>query len=173
MAHAAVPEHVASPSAVLVPGLRAVRRRLRPHPMLVQLLRYTVVGGAGTALNVVLFLVARLWWDAVPANLVAIVLSTLITTEVNRRFTFSSARSRHWRTALQNVGTIVFYATYGAGVLMLLAAMVQRPSTLLEAMAVAVASIFGGIARFAVLRLWAFAPPMRRRAAGRSAERPA
>lgn len=161
-------EHATPALSLITAALRAIGRRLRPHPVVVQLLRYMVVGGAGTALNVVLFLVVRLWLSAVPANLVAVVLSTLITTEANRRFTFSAARSRHWRTALQNVGTIAFYATYGALVLVLLDLWVDHPSTLLESAAVAAASIFGGIARFTVLRLWAFAPPARRRAAARS-----
>jgi len=150
---------VALVPALEIPGSWLARLRLRPT--LMQLCRYAVVGGVGTLLNVLLFLVARTWLDAVPANLVAIVLSTLATTEANRRFTFRGERHR-WRTLLQNLGTVVFYASYGAAVLMLLDMLVARPTQLMESVAVAAASLFGGIARFSVMRLWEFAPHAQR-----------
>jgi len=136
-------------------------RRPRLHPALVQLGRYALVGGVGTGLNVVLFLVARTWLSAVPANVVAIVLSTLVTTEANRRFTFQAGHGRRWRTILQNVGTMVFYAFYGSAVLLLLHAVVESPTALMESIAVAAASVLGGLARFSVMRLWEFAPAAR------------
>jgi putative flippase GtrA len=137
------------------------RARLRLHPTLVQLGRYALIGGVGTGLNVVLFLVARLWLSAVPANVIAIVLSTLVTTEANRRFTFHAGHGHRWRTILQNVGTMAFYAFYGSAVLMLLGAVVNSPSPLVESGAVAAASVLGGAARFSVMRLWEFAPAER------------
>ena len=136
-------------------------RRPRLHPALVQLGRYALVGGVGTGLNVVLFLVARTWLSAVPANVVAIVLTTLVTTEANRRFTFHAEQGYRWRTILQNVGTMVFYAFYGSAVLLLLHAVVEGPTALMESIAVASASVLGGIARFSVMRLWEFAPAAR------------
>ena len=136
-------------------------RPARLHPMAVQLGRYALVGGVGTGLNVVLFLVARTWLSAVPANVVAIVLSTLVTTEANRRFTFHAEQGYRWRTILQNVGTMVFYAFYGSAVLLLLHAVVESPTALMESIAVASASVLGGVARFSVMRLWEFAPAAR------------
>jgi len=136
-------------------------RFLRLRPTLVQLARYALVGGVGTGLNVVLFLVARTWLSAVPANVVAIVLTTLVTTEANRRFTFHAKQGYRWRTILQNVGTMVFYAFYGSAVLLLLHAVVESPTALMESIAVASASVLGGIARFSVMRLWEFAPAAR------------
>ena len=59
-----------------------------------QLMRYGVVGALGTAVSTLLYLVFRIWWDAVPANLAALVLSTVLSTEVNRRFTFERCRRR-------------------------------------------------------------------------------
>jgi putative flippase GtrA len=132
--------------------------QLRSHPTIGQLGRYALVGGAGTSLTVVLFLVARPWLDAVPANLVAIVVSTVATTEANRRFTFGAEGGHRWRTLLQNVGTVAFYAFYSSAVLMLLNAVVGRPTELMESAAVAAASVIGGLARFAVMRLWEFKP---------------
>jgi len=134
------------------------RARLRLHPLLAQIGRYAIVGGLGTSLNVVVFLVARPWLAAVPANVVAIVVSTLATTEANRRFTFSAEGGHHWRTVLQNLGTVVFYAFYGSAVLMLLSALVARPTELMESAAIVTASLLGGLIRFTVMRLWEFAP---------------
>ena len=136
-------------------------RRPQLRPALLQLGRYALVGGVGTGLNVVLFLVARTWLSAVPANVVAIVLCTLVTTEANRRFTFHTGHGRRWRTILQNVGTMAFYAFYGSAVLMLLGAVVDNPSAVIESGAVAAASVLGGAARFSVMRLWEFAPAKR------------
>jgi putative flippase GtrA len=136
-------------------------RRPRLRPALVQLGRYALVGGVGTGLNVVLFLVARTWLSAVPANVVAIVLTTLVTTEANRRFTFHAEQGYRWRTILQNVGTVVFYAFYGSAVLLLLHAVVESPTAVTESFAVAAASVLGGLARFSVMRLWEFAPAPR------------
>ena len=139
-----------------MPSLRRVDVRL--HPTFVQLGRYALIGGIGTGLNVALFLVARTWLSAVPANVLAIVLCTLVTTEANRRFTFHVGSSHRWRTILQNVGTMVFYAFYGSAVLLLLSAVVDSPTPLMESAAVAAASVLGGLARFSVMRLWEFAP---------------
>jgi len=139
-----------------IPSAR--RAHLHWHPTVVQLGRYALVGGLGTGLNVALFLIARQWLSAVPANVVAIVLCTLLTTEANRRFTFHVGRGRRWRTVMQNVGTVVFYAFYGSAVLLLLSAVVDRPTALMESAAVTVASVLGGLARFSLMRLWEFAP---------------
>ena len=126
-----------------------------------QLVRYGVVGVLGTAVSALLYLLFRVWWDAVPANLVALVLSTVASTEANRRFTFHAEQGYRWRTILQNVGTMVFYAFYGSAVLLLLHAVVESPTALMESVAVASASVLGGIARFSVMRLWEFAPAAR------------
>src|SRR6476620_8159961 len=75
-----------------------------------QLLRYAVVGCLGTAVSAVLYLVFRTWWDAVPASLAAIALSTVASTEGNRRFTFHGAVTDHAREYVQNAGSVLFYA---------------------------------------------------------------
>lgn len=131
------------------------RLRLR-QPFLVQVVRYALVGGLGTGANAVIFLVLRIWWDAVPANLLAIVLSTALSTEVNRRFTFGDAEAHRWRTHVQNGGTILFYAFYSSAVLLLLDMVVDDPSAPLQSATVAAASLLGGTVRFLVLRYWVF-----------------
>lgn len=129
----------------------------RDHPLLVQVVRFALVGAAGTCLNAAIFLVLRQWWGALPANLGALLLSTAIGTEINRHFTFGAGRVTHrWRAHVQNGGTVVFYACYNSAVLLLLAALVADPSPVLETTVVSVASIVGGVARFAILRYWVF-----------------
>ncbi len=134
--------------------------RLRPlPPMVAQVARYAAVGGLGTLTSALVFLTLRTWWDAVPANLVALVVSTLLSTEINRRFTFGAAQPAHrWRVYAQNGGTVAFYACYGSVVLLVLAAFVDRPSPLLESATLAAASLLGGLVRFLVLRYWVFEP---------------
>ncbi len=136
----------------------AARGRFRlQHPFLVQVVRYMVLGGAGTATNAAIFLVLRTWFDSLSANLVALVLSTALSTELNRRFTFGGAAVHRWRTAVQNTGTVLFYAFYSSAVLVLLGMVVESPSPRLESLVVAAASVLGGSIRFLVLRYWVFA----------------
>jgi putative flippase GtrA len=133
------------------------RTRLRVrHPLLVQLSRYAMVGGLGTAVNAAIFLMIRPWWEAVPANLVALVLSTAVSTEVNRRFTFGGSMAHRWRTYVQNGGTVAFYGCYSSAVLLVLGLVIDDPSPWQESLAVATASVLGGCGRFLVLRYWVF-----------------
>jgi putative flippase GtrA len=121
-----------------------------------QLLRYAVVGFLGTVVSTVLFLVFRTWWDAVPANLAALALSTVASTEGNRRFTFDDALAGRTREYVQNAGSVLFYAVYSSAVLVLLGQIVDDPTALQESVAVGMASVLGGAARFVVLRNWVF-----------------
>jgi putative flippase GtrA len=141
-----------------------------PHPTLprlprpsgevvTQLVRYGLVGALGTAVSALLYLLFRTWWDAVPANLAALLLSTVASTEANRRFTFRGVQADRVREYVQNAGTVGFYAVYSTLVLLLLAAAVDDPTSLQESVAVAVASVFGGLVRFLLLRHWVFAGP--------------
>lgn len=148
---------VAVRPAVDLAGSLRLRFRLR-HPLLVQVVRFALVGGLGTGTNALIFLIARYWFDAVPANLLALVLSTALSTEVNRRFTFGAAMTHRWRTHVQTGGTVAFYAFYSSTVLLLLGMAVDGPTPVQESLAVAGASVLGGIARFLVLRLWVFGP---------------
>ena len=120
------------------------------------MLRFVVVGLLGTAVSALLFLVFRIWWPAVPANLAAVLLSTLVSTEANRRFTFGGARADHTREYVQNAGSVLFYAVYSSTVLVVLGQVVTDPTALQESLTVAAASVVGGALRFLVLRNWVF-----------------
>ena len=91
-----------------------------------------------------------------PANLAALVLSTVASTEANRRFTFPGMAADRRRDYVQNAGTVAFYAVYSSAVLLVLGAAVTDPTALQESSAVAMASVLGGVVRFVVLRNWVF-----------------
>lgn len=130
---------------------------LRPgHPMPAQLTRFALVGGLGTVLNALLFLLLRNWWEAMAANLVALVLSTVASTEANRWFTFDDARRDPFRARLQIVATVAFYAFYNSAVLVLLDLVVENPTAVEQSVTVVVAGVLGGLVRFLVLRDWVF-----------------
>lgn len=133
------------------PGSPTFRER---HPLAVQIVRYAVAGGVGTLVNALVYLLLRTWWDLLPANLAALVVSTLVSTEVNRRFTFSGAEIHRWRKHVQTAGTIAFYAVYSSVVLLVLTAVVDNPTPVLESATVAAASVLGGALRFLILRFW-------------------
>jgi putative flippase GtrA len=127
------------------------------RPVAVQLARYAVIGGSSTALNAGLFLLLRPFLDAVPANLVALTVTTVVSTEANRRFAFGGARAHHMREWVQDVGTVLFYAGYSSVVLLVLHLVDPGATPGVEASVVALASVAGGLARFLVLRYWVFA----------------
>jgi putative flippase GtrA len=133
---------------------------LRPrHPLFLQVARYVMVGGLGTAVNACAFLLLRTaGLEAVPANLVALLVSTAVSTEANRRFTFGGAAVHRWRVRVQIGGTVLFYACYGSAVLLALGLVVDAPTPVEQAAALAVASVLGGAGRFLVMRNWVFGP---------------
>jgi putative flippase GtrA len=134
------------------------------HPLARQLGRYVVAGGVGTGVNAGVYLLLRTGWDAaIAANLVALVVSTLVSTEVNRRFTFDGAHGHPWRAHVQTAGMVGFYAVYSSAVLLALAALVDDPTPLLESAVVSAASVLGGAGRFLLLRFWVFAGEADRR----------
>lgn len=128
----------------------------RARPMAVQLARYAVIGGSSTALNAGLFLLLRPFLDAVPANLVALTVTTAVSTEANRRFAFGGARAHRLREWVQDVGTVLFYAGYSSGVLLVLHLVDPGATPGQEAAALAIASVAGGLTRYLVLRYWVF-----------------
>ena len=138
------------------PAPGTVARFRAAHPFAAQAIRYMIVGGTSVLANALVYLLLRVWWDMVAANLTALLFSTLVSTEINRRFTFGDAPTRPWRAGVQNVGTFVFYAGYSSAVLFLLTALVDDPTPMMEAVAVTAASVLGGAGRFLLLRHWVF-----------------
>jgi putative flippase GtrA len=143
------------PHAAAFSGLARVASR---HPTVGQVARFVAVGAFSTGLNAGIFLVLRTWLGPVPANLAALLLSTAVSTEANRRFTFGGVETHPWRARLQICGTVAFYACYSSGVLILLHALVAEPTHVQESLVVVAASVLGGTLRYLLLRLWVFEP---------------
>ena len=139
-------------SAVVAPDWLRLR-----HPLFLQVARYVMVGGLGTGVNAVVFLFVRnAGLDSVPANLVALLVSTAVSTEANRRFTFGGTAVHPWRARVQVGGTVLFYAFYSSAVLLLLGLVLDAPTPVEETIALAAASVLGGAGRFLVMRYWVF-----------------
>ncbi|GAY08225.1 GtrA family protein [Pseudonocardia sp. N23] len=162
MANGVIEQGGRGPRLHLPTPLPALTRRIEwlrlQHPTFVQLARFAVVGGAGTGLNALIYLAMRTWMSPVPANVVALLLSTALTTELNRRFTFDGADAHRLRASVQDVVTVVFYAFYSSVVLLLLGWLAPGAGEWEEALTVAAASVLGGLLRFVVMRYWVFAP---------------
>lgn len=138
------------------------------HPLAVQLWRYTLAGAIGTGVNAGTFLLLRtVWENALAANLVALVVSTLVSTEVNRRFVFPGVEGPAWRRHAQTAGMVAFYAGYSSAVLVLLSSLVESPSPLLQTAAVSAASVLGGLGRYLLLKFWVFSTEGRDAPTGR------
>lgn len=147
--------HPPTPSPAALRRLDGLRER---HPELRRLVRFAVVGATGTGLNALFYLAMRTWLPPVPANIVALLVSTALTTEMNRRFTFDGVVAPRWRASVQDVCTVVFYAFYSSGVLLLLDWVDPAAAAWEEAAAVAAASVLGGLLRFLAMRYWVFVP---------------
>ncbi|HEY0484684.1 MAG TPA: GtrA family protein [Mycobacteriales bacterium] len=140
-------------------------RRGRLAELIATLARFTVVGGSTTALYALLYLGAVEFLPPHPANAAAMVLSTVVSTEWHRRWTFRSDRGglrAHLQAGL--VTTVTYAMTSSA--LVLLESVRPGSGDLAQVAAIVVATTVAGLIRFAVLRAWVFArrqqaPPRR------------
>src|SRR6266511_2739787 len=118
---------------------------------------YVVAGVVTTAAQAVLFLLLRDALGSQAANLVALAATTAGNTEFHRRVTFAGRHSHAGKRHLQDLLAFAFYAGYGSAVLAVLDTVVATPSSWAETGALLLASLAGGLVRFAVLRWWVFA----------------
>jgi putative flippase GtrA len=128
-----------------------------PATLTRQLVRFAAVGVASTLAYLALFLVLRPGMGAQVANLVALLLTAVANTAVNRRVTFGvrgvAGRARH-----QAQGLVVFGLGLGltSGSLAIVHATGQA-SGVGEVVAVVVANLAATLLRFLLLRRWVFA----------------
>jgi len=146
----------------------ALRRQLGRHPLepatpgvppglARQLVRFAGVGIASTVAYLLLFLALRTGLGAQPANLVALLLTALGNTAVNRRFTFG-VTGRAGATRHQAQGLVAFAAGLAltSGGLALLHAVSAAPSRAVELAVLVLANLAGTLLRFLLLRGWVF-----------------
>lgn len=92
-AEATEPRH---PTSTIPPVNRRLNRRkgLLKYPVVRQLIRFTGVGIICTASSLAIYAVLRPWVDPQIANAIALVLTSLLNTALNRRLTFKITGSR-------------------------------------------------------------------------------
>ena len=143
----------------------AVRERHAPQSrgLLPQLIRFGLVGLASTAFYTALYLVLRGGLGPQAANALALGISALANTAVNRRFTFD-VRGRRHAFRHQAKGLVAFAVGLGltAGSLALVHVLAPEAGRGLEVAVLAAANIAATLVRFAMFRAWIF--PGRRRA---------
>ena len=132
------------------------RGRSRLAPITRQASFFTGIGLVSSVANAALYLLLRQWWNAEMATVVAVTVTTLISTEANRRMTFAEARTSRAGLVVQNLTVILFYCTYNTAALWMLHQIATEPSARAESLALLIASTAGGTARFVLLRAWVF-----------------
>jgi putative flippase GtrA len=133
----------------------------RSGGLLWQLASFGLIGLASTAATAVLYALLRSWSPPLVANLVALVTVSLLNTEANRRLTFAGASVSRQRVHLQGLVVFALYYALTSGALLVLGALVARPSRWLEVAVLLAASIVGTAGRFLLLRAWVFTDRIR------------
>jgi putative flippase GtrA len=124
--------------------------------LLWQLVAFGLIGLASTVATAVLYALVRSWAPPLVANLVALVMVTLLNTEANRRLTFAGSGASKQRVHLLGLMVFALYYALTSGALLVLQALVDRPSRWLEVAVLLAASVVGTAARFLLLRKWVF-----------------
>lgn len=122
---------------------------------------YLAAGAAATVVNAGIFLLLREPLGHYAANLVAISVTTVANTEFHRLITFDNPQAPMAKRAVAIVLTVLFYASYTSSALFILHRLVADPTAAQQVAAIVMAAFIGGIARFVMLRSWAFRPHVR------------
>lgn len=127
-----------------------------------QLIRFLVVGVASTIAFALLFLLGRQFVDAQWANVIALAITAVLNTAVNRRFTFGiRGRSGVARHQLQGFGIFLLGWAITAGSLALLGVVSPAASTTVELTVLVIANLAATLLRFLLLRGWVFRAHLR------------
>jgi putative flippase GtrA len=142
----------------LVAGRRRAAIRLRGEGWLAQLTRFALVGGSSNVLYALAFLSLRAD-GTLAANIIGVVVSTMLANELHRRLTFHAADRVHWFDAQWEGGALAVLGLVLSSVVIALMH-VFRPSAggLTQALLVIAVSALAGGVRFIFLRGWVFAP---------------
>jgi putative flippase GtrA len=128
----------------------------RDSGLLWQVVAFGLIGLASTAATALLYAVLRSWSPPLLANLAALVITTVLNTEANRRLTFAGADGSPRRVHLQALVVFGLYYALTSGALLTLQALVAQPSRWLEVAVLLLASVVGTAGRFVLLRTWVF-----------------
>jgi putative flippase GtrA len=121
-----------------------------------QLLSFAAIGVLSTVVTLLLYALFRPAMNPLLANLFALVFTTILNTEANRRFTFLGARGSSGRVHMQ--AFIVFgpYYAFTSIALIALHAAVAEPTRFLELVVLLSVSVLGTAGRFVLLSTWFF-----------------
>jgi putative flippase GtrA len=131
-----------------------------PTGMVGQLGRFGLVGVASTLAYVVLFAALRTTTGSQTANFVALLLTAIANTAVNRRFTFRVATGNPVRHQVQGLAVFLLALAVTSGSLALLTTLVAAPTRGLELAVVVLANALATLLRFVLLRSWVFRTAM-------------
>jgi putative flippase GtrA len=128
-----------------------------PDSLLRQAIRFGSVGVLSTAAYLLLFLAARPTLGAQAANLLALLVTALANTAVNRRFTFGVSGRGVLRHQAQ--GLLVFAAGLAltSGSLAVLGLLSSHPPRMAEVAVLVAANLAATVLRFVLMREWVFA----------------
>ncbi|MEU4239594.1 bifunctional glycosyltransferase family 2/GtrA family protein [Actinoplanes sp. NPDC026619] len=122
-----------------------------------QLIRFAAVGAASTLAYLALYALLRTGVSPQWANLIALLVTAVANTAVNRRITFGvRGNDGAWRHQAQ--GLIVFAVGLGltSGSLALLDHLSTKPSKVVELIVLILANLLATAVRFLMLRIWVF-----------------
>ncbi|NKE61969.1 glycosyltransferase [Lentzea sp. PSKA42] len=121
-----------------------------------QLLSFAAIGVLSTMATLLLYAFFRPSMHPLTANLLALVITTMLNTEANRRFTFLGPRGSSGRVHMQGLIVFGLYYAFTSSALLVLHWTVAEPSRLLELVVLLGASVLGTAGRFVLLRGWVF-----------------
>jgi putative flippase GtrA len=128
-----------------------------PKRLAGQAVRFGAVGVLSTLAYLLLFLLARPSMGAQVANLVALLVTAVANTAVNRRFTFGVRGGGATRHQLQGLVVFGLGLALTSGSLALLALVSSHPGPALELTVLVAANLLATALRFVLLREWVFA----------------
>lgn len=138
------------------------RRLLGRHEEFVrQVVRFSAIGVVSTGFTTLTYSVLRIWWPVLVANLAAQILTTVLNTEANRRWTFLTEARRpitsYGRAQLGGAMIFALYFGFTSSALLLFRLAVPAPTPLDDILVMLLSSLVATIGRFFLLRLWTFA----------------
>ncbi|MGA2519218.1 MAG: bifunctional glycosyltransferase family 2/GtrA family protein [Acidimicrobiales bacterium] len=145
------------PLATLRQSTEAERAVRAPAGLVGQLARFCAVGVASTVAYVVLYVLLRQGIGAQPANALALLVTAVANTAVNRRVTFG-VRTRASHARHQAQGLVVFGVGLAltSGALALLHATAPAAGRAAEVVVLVAANVAATVVRFVLFRSWVF-----------------
>ncbi|MEZ5085081.1 MAG: GtrA family protein [Tessaracoccus sp.] len=136
---------------------RFVPAKLLDEALVRQATRFAAMGLASSILQAGIYLLVRVVASASVSSAVSLILSTMANTAMNRAVTFGETQSRG-TLVTQLQGVLLLGITWGFQQAGLALIEPLALSTNLEAVAVVLCGMLGGILRFTLMRVWMFAP---------------